>query len=71
MTDEPEPERGDAAKQMAERLDAARRRLAEMSASMDETKRRQDEIQRQQSDLLEQLARISRAMDGEAEKQGE
>jgi predicted transcriptional regulator len=71
MTDEPRPERDGAAEHMAQRLDAASKRLAEMSASMDETKRRQDEIQRQQSALLEQLARISRAIDGKGEKQGE
>ena len=52
--DEPDP---------AARLEAASRKLAEMSAAMDETKRRQDEIQRQQDVLLEQLQRLSRAMD--------
>ena len=54
MPDEPDP---------AERLDAASKKLAEMSAAMDETKRRQDEIQRKQDELLDQLNRLSRAMD--------
>lgn len=56
------PER-DPTKGVAERLEAARRRLEEMSAAMDETKRRQDEIQREQAALLDQLERLSRAMD--------
>jgi hypothetical protein len=49
----------------AARLDAASKKLAEMSAAMDETKRRQDEIQRQQDALLDQLQRLSKAMDPE------
>jgi predicted transcriptional regulator len=54
VPDEPDPQA---------RLDAASKKLAEMSAAMDETKRRQDEIQRQQDALLAQLERLSRAMD--------
>jgi predicted transcriptional regulator len=49
-----------------ERLESARRRLEEMSAELDETKRRQDEIQCRQDALLDQLGRISRAMEGDA-----
>ena len=45
------------------RLEATKRKLAEMSAAMDETARRQDEIQGQQAALLDQLARLNRAMD--------
>ncbi len=48
---------------VAARLHATKRKLAEMSAAMDETKRRQDEIQDQQAALLDQLARLNRAMD--------
>jgi predicted transcriptional regulator len=59
MADEPDD--------MAQRLEAAGRRLAEMSAAMDETKRRQDEIQRRQEELLDQLGRLSRAMDREGD----
>jgi hypothetical protein len=53
----------DRTQDMAQRLEATRLRLAEMSAAMDETKRRQDEIQRQQAALLAQLERLNRAMD--------
>jgi predicted transcriptional regulator len=49
----------------AARLDAAGKRLGEISAAMDETKRRQDEIQRRQDELLEQLAKLNRAIDGD------
>lgn len=52
------------------RLDATKRKLAEMSAAMDETKRRQDEIQRQQASLLDQLERLNRAMDPKDGEQG-
>jgi septal ring factor EnvC (AmiA/AmiB activator) len=56
---------------VAQRLDATRRKLAEMSAAMDETKRRQDEIQRQQASLLDQLERLNRAIDpGDAGEPG-
>jgi hypothetical protein len=48
---------------MGARLEATKRRLAEMSAAMDETARRQDEIQSQQAALLDQLARLNLAMD--------
>jgi predicted transcriptional regulator len=50
----------------AERLDAAGKRLAEMSEAMEETKRRQDEIQRRQAALLDQLERLTKAMDERA-----
>lgn len=49
--------------EVAERLEATKRKLAEMAAAMDETQRRQDEIQRQQAALLDQLERLNRAMD--------
>ncbi|MEA2459719.1 MAG: hypothetical protein QOC95_2691 [Thermoleophilaceae bacterium] len=50
---------------MAARLEATKRKLAEMSTAMDETKRRQDEIQSRQAALLDQLERLNRAMDPE------
>jgi hypothetical protein len=43
------------------------RRMAELSAAMDETARRQEELQRKQAALLDQLERLNRAQDGEAE----
>lgn len=48
---------------VAARLDATGRRLAEMSEAMEATKRRQDEIQRQQAELLDQLERLTRAVE--------
>jgi hypothetical protein len=52
---------------VAERLDETGRKLAKVSAAMDETKRRQDEIQRRQAALLDQLEKLNRAMDGREE----
>jgi predicted transcriptional regulator len=43
-------------------------RQAEMAAALEETERRQDEIKRRQDALLEQLHRLDRAMDRDAEK---
>ena len=39
-------------------------RMAELSEAMDATARRQEELQRKQAALLDQLERLSRAQDG-------
>ena len=43
------------------------RRMAELSAAMDETARRQEELQRKQAALLDQLERLNRAQGGKDE----
>ena len=45
-------------------------RQAEIAAAMDETLRRQGEIQQRQEALLEQLQRLERALDRDAERPG-
>ena len=42
-------------------------RQADIAAAMDETLRRQQEVQRRQDALLEQLGKIDRALDQRAE----
>ena len=42
-------------------------RQAKVAAAMDETLRRQEEVQRRQDELLEHLGRIDKALDRRAE----
>jgi hypothetical protein len=56
---------------MAEEERDIEERQAEIAAAMDETLRRQAELQRRQDALLKQLGRIDRALDRRADDQPE